>query len=204
MGLTRAEVDVLLRIRRLSWGNGRFPVNPVLTAMSMEPPADAQLAVGDETAQPLKSRIWRSETPFVPPLHFYRGDNSNPKLRANATPEMQLVTCLRHAGLDKAVTTERLPAFQTDQSTEPQGTMPPMPAWDIVRAPEGNDISAIPFDQAIEVATHQNSSSNHKAHQRRIGFFMRLTFDEPTSLPMPSFGHSSHFGLGLFVPAGPS
>jgi CRISPR-associated protein Csb2 len=204
MGLTRAEVDVLLRIRRLSWGNGRFPVNPVLTAMSMEPPADAKLAVGDETAQPLKSRIWRSETPFVPPLHFYRGDKSNPKLRANATPEHQLVTCLRHAGLDKAVTIERLPAFQTDRSTEQEGNKPHMPAWDIVRAPEGDDVSAMAFDQAIEVATHQNTSSNHKAHQRRIGFFIRLTFEEPTALPMPSFGHSSHFGLGLFVPAEPS
>ena len=200
MGLTRAEVDVLLRIRRLSWGNGRFPVNPVLTAMSMEPPADTQLAVGGEATHPLKSRIWRSETPFVPPLHFYRGDKANPKLRANATPEHQLVSCLRQAGLDKAVTIDRLPAFQSDRSTEPQGTMPPMPAWDIMRAPEGDDISTMPFDHAIEVATHQNSSSNHKAHQRRIGFFMRLTFNEPTALPMPSFGHSSHFGLGLFVP----
>lgn len=38
MGLTRAEVDVLLRIRQLSWGKGRFPVNPVLIAMGQEPP----------------------------------------------------------------------------------------------------------------------------------------------------------------------
>lgn len=201
MGLTRAEVDVLLRIRRLSWGNGRFPVNPVLTAMGMEPPADAKLAVGDQTVQPLRSRIWRSETPFVPPLHFYRGDKSNPKVKANATPEHQLVVCLRQAGLDKPVAIERLPAFQTELTEEPQGSLPPMPAWDIVRAPEGDDLASMPFDQAIEVATHQNSSDSSRARHRRIGFFLQLTFDELVTLPMPSFGHSSHFGLGLFVPA---
>lgn len=79
-----------------------------------------------------------------------------------------------------------------------------MPAWDLVRVPDEDDISALPFDQAIEVATHQNSSSPRKAHSRRIGFFMQLIFDEQVALPMPTFGHSAHFGLGLFVPADPS
>ncbi len=202
MGLTRAEVDVLLRIRQLSWGKGRFPVNPVLIAMSNEPPPDTKLATGDGATQPLRSRVWQSATPFIPPGHFFRGDKSNPKVKANATPEMQLAKALSEAGATTPVMIHRLPAFQHSAlPTTNTAGIPLMPAWDIVRAPEGDDISVLPFDQAIEVAAHQNSSgANNKAHHRRIGFFMQLTFDEPVTLPMPAFGHSSHFGLGLFVP----
>lgn len=183
MGFTRAEVDVLLRIRRLNWGNGRFPENPVLIAMGMQLPPEARLAVGEHASHPLKSRIWRSATPFVPPLHFYRGNKANPKLKANASPEHQLAQILRDAGIATPVTIQRLPP------------------WDIVRAPEGDNLIALPFDKAVEAEIHDaGSDSNRRPYHRRVGFFIQLTFDEPVTLPMPSLGHSAHFGLGLFKP----
>jgi hypothetical protein len=30
--------------------------------------------------------------------------------------------------------------------------------------------------------------------------FFEIEFVEPVSLPVPAFGHSCHFGLGLFLP----
>ena len=143
MGLTRAEVDVLLRIRKLSWGKGRFPVNPVLIAMSSEPPAEVPLAVGTDVSKPMTSRVWHSATPFIPPGHFFRGDKSKPKAKANATPELQLAKALSEAGLTTPVLIQRMSAFQ--HSSSPKTAMDeevPMPAWDIVLAPEGDDLSA--------------------------------------------------------------
>ena len=29
---------------------------------------------------------------------------------------------------------------------------------------------------------------------------MEIAFDSEVAVPMPSFGHSNHFGLGMFVP----
>jgi hypothetical protein len=197
-GFTRAEVDVLLRIRQLNWGKGHYPANPVLIAMSKEPPDDVPVAAGQ-----LKSRIWRSATPFVPPRHFYRGEKRNPKLKANALPEHQLAECLRATNVTTPVRIQRLPAFQhPSEISTSTGSFPPMPAWDIMRAPEGDELDDQPFENAVDVITHQNSSdSQDRPYHRRIGFFMQMSFDEPVTLPMPSFGHSSHFGLGLFIPA---
>jgi len=73
--------------------------------------------------------------------------------------------------------------------------------WDIVRVDVGNTAAAEGFANGVLAAVHQNGSSPANAREiRRVGFFFRLTFDEPTSPPRPAFGHSCHFGLGLFVP----
>src|SRR6266568_252651 len=61
-GFTQAEIEILLRVNRLDWGSGKYPVRPVLTALAKEPPADAPFSTG-KTA----SRLWRSASPFVPP-----------------------------------------------------------------------------------------------------------------------------------------
>ena len=37
--------------------------------------------------------------------------------------------------------------------------------------------------------------------ESRIGVRLRLDFPQAVVLPLPSFGHSCHFGLGLFIPA---
>jgi CRISPR-associated protein Csb2 len=64
-GFTQAEVEILLRVQRLNWGSGKYPVRPVLMALSKTPPEDAPFATG-KTA----SKLWRSVSPFVPRATF--------------------------------------------------------------------------------------------------------------------------------------
>jgi CRISPR-associated protein Csb2 len=190
-GFTRAETQILLRIQRLMWKDGRYPVRPVLTAMSMEPPAEVPLATGC-----VKSRIWRSETPFVPPRHFYRGDRSKPKMRELDSPERQLIECLRQAGVNTPGEVRRLSL--SEMQPEPMESLPPTPLWSIVRAPGGEET---PIADAVTSPTHTNgSNAGHTWNQQRIGFFMEIRFGSEVALSMPAFGHSNHFGLGLFVP----
>lgn len=191
-GFTREEVDVMLRVRRLPWGSRRYPVNPVLIAMAMEPPDGTPIAT---RRGKLASRIWRSVTPFVPSLHFYRGTRKNPKVKANASPEMQLADCLRRAGVEASVTIRRLqPSATSAYGLNASDTVPPMSAWEIVRAPDV-------FEHGVEASVHQASSDSAPAsHDRRIGFFFEIEFEQPQPLPLPALGHSCHFGLGLFAP----
>ncbi len=43
----------------------------------------------------------------------------------------------------------------------------------------------------------QNRSSNSEP-DRRVGLFLLAEFNKPVTMPLPSFGHSCHFGLGQF------
>ena len=184
LGFTRQEMDILTRVRHLRWGKSRFEINPVLIAATKKVPADAGLSCG--TA----AKVWESVTPFVPPLHFYRGSKENPKFNAATSPEKQLFDCLKDAGLEKSVFIERI------APTAQHGN------WDIVRVDVGNAAAARGFANGVSAAVHQNSSTPANTREiRRVGFFFRLTFNEPISLPRPALGHSSHFGLGLFQPA---
>jgi hypothetical protein len=73
--------------------------------------------------------------------------------------------------------------------------------WDIVRAP-GDEQQE--YAGMVSAAVHVPSSSGDSKRgekARRIGLFFELHFNAAVSLPMPSFGHSCHFGLGLFAPA---
>jgi CRISPR-associated protein Csb2 len=190
-GFTYAETQVLLSIQRLTWKDGRYPVRPVLIAMSKEIPDGVPLATGT-----LKSRVWRSGTPFVPPRHFYRGDRSKAKLRESDSPERQLIDCLRRAGINSPGEVHRLALSGMQQ--HPFESIPPMPLWEIVRAPVAEES---PFADAVISPTHTNGSDAERTgNQQRIGFFMEIRFDCDVALPMPAFGHSNHFGLGLFVP----
>lgn len=188
-GFTLAETRVLQRIQRLVWKDGRYPVRPVLTAMSLEPPQGLPLATGT-----VKSRLWRSETPFVPPRHFYRAAHRGYKVRDAESPERQLIACLRQAGIKASGEVRRLGI----SGEEPQTitSLPPTPYWSIVRAPEGD--ASLPG--AVISATHANNGMSTETNRQRIGFFMEIAFETEVALPMPAFGHSNHFGLGLFVP----
>ena len=189
-GFTQAETQILLRIQRLNWGNGRYPVRPVLTAMSLQPPPDLPLATGA-----LKSRVWRSETPFVPPHHFYRPSR---RLRAAESPERQLIACLHRAGITAPGAVRRLTLHGNKAGA--LESLPPIPLWSIVRAPETDQT---PFSDAVASPTHVNGGGPTSGPNRqRIGFFMEIAFETEVALPMPAFGQSSHFGLGLFLPVG--
>lgn len=189
-GFTQAETQVLLRIQRLVWKDGRYPVRPVLTAMGQEPPQGLPLATGT-----VKSRVWRSETPFVPPRHFYRTGRNGYKMREAESPERQLIASLRQAGITVSGEVRRLGLC--GERLETIGPLPPTPSWSIVRAPEGEEA---PFSGGVILATHANSGMDPEPNRQRIGFFMEIAFDTEVALPIPAFGHSNHFGLGLFVP----
>jgi CRISPR-associated protein Csb2 len=186
LGFTQAEVDVFLRISRLNWGGGKYPVRPVLTALSKEPPSDACFATG-RTA----SRIWRSASPFVPPRYFYRRSGNKMTLKEKDRPERQLAECLKAAGVTTAGEIRRIaPPDSSPTAGQSQ--------WDVVRTPETEEVTS---PDATNVTVHRNSSDGARSKERRVGLFFEIEFVEPVALPLPAFGHSCHFGLGLFVPA---
>ena len=186
-GFTQAEVEALMRVHRLDWGSGKYPVKPVLMAIGNTVPDDCQISIGQ-----ISSRIWRSRTPFVPPRYFYRGNLHGAKLKAKDAPEQQLALCLRQAGIDTTGEICRL-----TPNGQAQRSIPPVSDWDIVRAPEGEE--EFPTEGVV-TAVHVPSASAKTEKTRRIGLFFELTFDAPVTFPMPALGHSCHYGLGLFVP----
>jgi CRISPR-associated protein Csb2 len=184
-GFTQAEVEILLRINRLDWGGGKYPVRPVLTAMSKEPPSDAPFSTG-RTA----SCVWRSASPFVPPRYFYRGSSNKLTLKVKDQPEYQLIECLKAAGITTAGEIRRL-------SLPGRNPHDGQAQWDIVRTPESEDPI---LNGTANVPVHRPSSSGGLRKERRVGMFFEIEFVQPVALPVPAFGHSCHFGLGLFQP----
>jgi CRISPR-associated protein Csb2 len=193
-GFTREEVEALMRVGSLHWGGGggRYPIRPVLLEVSSSWPAHGPLAAWKKPA-----RVWQSRTPFVPPRYFYRGNLHGAKLMKNDSPENQLAQCLHKAHVLASGEIRRL-----TPNLVPQQSLPPQAAWDIVRAPGEEDDSA---QNGIAVVAHLPPHSSAPTEKdRRIGFLFQIRFDSPVSMPYPAFGHSAHFGLGLFVPAAPS
>lgn len=185
-GFTQAEIEILLRINRLDWGGGKYPVRPVLSAMSKESPPDAPFSTGKAA-----SRIWRSASPFVPPRYFYRGSSGKLTLKVKDQPEYQLIECLKAAGITTAGEIRRLsPPGRNPHDGQAQ--------WDIVRTPENEDPI---LNDTANVSVHRPGSSGGREKERRVGMFFEIEFAEPVALPIPALGHSCHFGLGLFIPA---
>ena len=185
-GFTQEEVNILLRISRLNWGGGKYPVRPVLTALSKEPPTDAPFSIGKSPA-----KLWRSASPFVPPRYFYRGSGDKVKLKEKDRPELQLAECLRAAGVTVAGEIRHRPFVNG-------ATQDGKPLWDIVRAELGEETAT--GAPLVAVPTHTNGSTGRRGMEQRIGGFFEVEFVEPVSLKQPALGHSCHFGLGLFVP----
>ena len=184
-GFTQAEIEILLRVNRLDWGNGKYPVRPVVIAIANEPPSDVIFPTG-KTA----SRLWRSASPFVPPRYFYRSCHGKLTLKVNEQPEYQLIECLKAVGINTAGEIRRL---------SPPGREPNegQTRWDIVRAPQNQDPI---LNGTATVPVHRPASGGTLERERRVGLFFEIEFAEPVSLPVPALGHSCHFGLGLFVP----
>ncbi len=184
-GFTQLEVEILLRIDRLDWGSGKYPVRPVLTALAKEPPADAPFSIGKTASQ-----LWRSASPFVPPRYFYRRDGNRLSLKTKDQPEFQLIECLRALGIETAGEVRRI-------SLGSQQTATGQTLWDIVRTPVEEEEH---FRDATNVSVHRPGSSATRGRERRVGVFFDVEFKEPVALRVPALGHSSHFGLGLFLP----
>lgn len=186
-GFTQAEVEALMCVDCLDWGDGKYPVRPVLMAISNAAPEGCPISTGQ-----ISGRVWRSQTPFVPPRYFYRGNLHGAKLKAKDAPEQQLIQCLQRAGIDVSGEIRRLTVNGTAQQS-----IPPLTDWDIVRTPEGEDAS---LTDSVVTAVHVPTGATKTKKIRRIGLFFEVTFDVPVTFHVPALGHSSHFGLGLFVP----
>jgi CRISPR-associated protein Csb2 len=143
------------------------------------------------------SKLWRSASPFVPPRYFFRRERGRVTLKEKDQPEWQLVECLRAVG--------GATGGQVWRQTEMNGilsrleSVPPLPSWDVVRAPGAEEGTGA---AAVAATVHQDGGNGGRRLERRVGLFFEIEFCEPTSLPVPALGHSCHFGLGLFIPAG--
>ena len=191
-GFTQDEVDALLGVKTLQWGSGKYGIRLAATCIAKDIPAESPIVAGK-----ISAKTWRSQTPFIPPRFFYRGNLHKAKLKVSDAPEQQLIECLHRAGVTTPGTICRVAL-----DGEPQRSNPPGSAWEIVRAPEGDEAG---WSDAVAVAVRERPSGNDQRarHGRRIGFFFEITFEQPVALPFPALGHSAHFGLGLFVPADP-
>ncbi len=185
-GFTQTEIEALMRVHRLDWGSGKYPIRPVMLAIGNTVPDGSPISIGQ-----ICSRAWQSRTPFVPPRYFYRGNLHGAKLKVKDAPEQQLAKCLGQAGIAVPCDIRRL-----TPNGLAQRCIPPIAEWDIVRTPEGEEESA---SGGIVTAVHIPAKSPKREKVRRIGLFFELTFDTAVIFPMPALGHSNHFGLGLFV-----
>lgn len=115
--------------------------------------------------------VWESLTPYVPPKHAF---GRRGKARVGKSPQEQLQQDLERIGLRPSeivlLGRQNLPL---DDQDELQGE------WVKVHAPRG---------------THGGSTNLSK-----LGFRFRITFAGAVPGPL-ALGHSSHFGLGLFLP----
>jgi CRISPR-associated protein Csb2 len=102
-GLTQSEVEALMRAGAVRFGDGRYPVRPVLLEVQRDVPAAG------------KASVWRSATPFVPPRFWYRQKVREQDLKKFDTPEAQLGRCLRDAGVEGDGLSRRL---QTSEQWE--------------------------------------------------------------------------------------
>lgn len=121
--------------------------------------------------KPRRSRVWRSLTPFVPPRHWYRKRFAEGRVREPDSPENQLRASLVENGV--VASTGSIRRLQAAST-----------GWDVCKV------------HLPKQARATNAEPDH-----RIGLFLDACFAERTVLPLPGFGHSSHFGLGQFSSA---
>ena len=117
--------------------------------------------------------VWESLTPYVPPRHAF---DRRGKAKPGETPPKQLQRDLKRWGL------EPISISQLNNENRPYLEGDPEGEW-------------------VKVHVPKRPTSGPTNNSKR-GFRFRLTFPTPVSGPI-ALGHSSHFGLGLFVPIDP-
>lgn len=149
-------------------------------------PLPNQIAAADGMIDStIESKCWDSLTPFVTPDR--RRFRSGGRLRAGETAtkllEYGINEWLRIRGNDASVV--RIEVLHDNSASDAPETSDPTPvAW------------------VITHETAQQRANRLEQRQRRVrpGFRYRITLSKPVSGPVIC-GHSSHFGLGVFVPA---
>ena len=114
--------------------------------------------------------VWESLSPYVPPRHAF---DRRGKAKLGETPREQLERDLKQWDLHPSS------IRYLDRKNAPTLDSDPEGEW-------------------VKVHIPKRSASGRTNNSKR-GFRFRLTFPTPVSGPI-ALGHSSHFGLGLFVP----
>ena len=186
------DLRALDRIRKLKRDEGAAPLQVLMVGMG---------SLDDYCPPPLKAaRQWVSATPFVATRH--------PKARGKKrdAPDL-LASPFRFLEANLREELERLATRRGDlpdvESIEPlwdrsviatgeTGVFRVDPRWWAGSSAKGPPLRPLQFKRF-------RSRRGDDGGRRRAGAF-RLTFAQPVSGPI-SLGHSSHFGLGLFLPA---
>jgi hypothetical protein len=171
------EVDALLRASRraYSWESGDPDWLIRLTPL---PFATTLPRAFDEKA----AREWTSVTPFVPPGNRHRF-RKNGRERQSEMPDQLLRKLLVKQGFPEP---ERIQAVSGDQPVEPKS----LADWSAIHE----------WMNVHETAAQRARRREERTRAVRPGFRFRIVFREPVRGPL-ILGHSSHFGLGLFLPA---
>jgi CRISPR-associated protein Csb2 len=150
--------------------NALMSVGALRWAGGRFPARPVMLRVQRELPTPQEARIWQSITPFVPPRFWYRKKLAEGRVREADSPENQLRNNLIENGIE--VTAASFHRIPVADSE-----------WEICK-----------------VHLPKSNRANNSEPDRRVGVFLRLEFAEGVVLPLPSFGHSNHFGMGQFIP----
>ena len=166
------EIRAIDAIRSLSFGEGKLSL--LLVCLGH---------VADVEHSPLfgSSRVWESATPFLATRH--------PKSRGRKRDRPEL---LRQ---------ENVPAFLSEVFREEWGRLAhrrlDLPSPNLIKV---KPIRQIGPKQLVPLQFHRTRLKPGDDGNRRPATGFLLRFPEPVSGPI-SLGHSSHFGLGLFVRA---
>lgn len=125
-----------------------------------------------------ESKCWTSLTPFVSTRHAKHYADGRPKLDADGWPLGSPSQDLRRLILKQHGSTPKL-----------------SPPANTISVRNGRTLTMLEFQ------TKRHQGEGLHGHQPASAF--TIEFDEPIHGPL-AFGYGSHFGLGLFVPAGPS
>jgi CRISPR-associated protein Csb2 len=176
MGFDEPACIALRRLNKV-WGYGGHDIRLVLHGIGQ--PAD--FADCDLFG---RARVWRSLTPFVSTRHAKTFRDGRPKIDTNGWQEGS-------AGHDLL----RLLALH------PHGTAAAVRQLDERERPYAFGERGKLRLRSLQFQTARHNGGGNRGNTSGNAFV--ITFPEPVQGPL-AFGYGSHFGLGLFVPVGPS
>lgn len=185
-GFSSKEIRALDRLQKLRRDEGEAELFVVLTGLG---------SLRDYTPFPLQaSRSWVSATPFLVTRHLKRKGQKKDPIEMQQNPTLFVQQVMREE-IGRYLQRHPEYAFVVDDVkiegvTDPHGVFLINPdMWK--RSATGPQLRPIQFKRF-------RRKKNDDGGKRHSGSFI-LTFPEPVAGPL-CFGHSSHFGLGLFLP----
>ncbi|MBI5000050.1 MAG: type I-U CRISPR-associated protein Cas5/Cas6 [Euryarchaeota archaeon] len=181
--LTSDEIEACIRVEKIYWGDGRYPLRVI--------PLPVKTPLLECMNRKTQSMTWVARTPFVPPRFFLR---RNGQMKPGQSPSDQLKSLLP---------IEMQPLIVGVEGLDPKGDgmngKHPINWVGVDGSESSGDQGAQNYKPcrfgSIRVHAKETAPDNRRAFYPVI-----LRFSKPVTLPIPAYGHSSHFGLGLFVP----